>query len=254
MLFELPTPAEFNDIADEFPCEELKISEDDFSVFLNPAEFRRFSDESSIGTWRLHLQNRIYQTRTSYVIMKFLINKGIPDERWFAPGEKGGIKFYPDFEKEDYIRKAQFDYFADVYFLKLYSCLDSVGHLLNLCYDLQIAKPDFHRALNKLTGLRPELYFELKKIKDSESFIAFKHLRHGIAHNELPGHVSGFVHKVSENEYTLGAGRYTPTREIIRVGGEAIKAFLEVLRPIRKQMASETTSILPASKKKKPGK
>lgn len=233
MLFELPTPAEYNAICEEFPCDELDISDDDFSIFINPDEFRRFGDKSALGTWQVHLQNRIYQTRTSFVMMKFLFHKGIPDRRWYAAGERGGIKYFPDFERADHLRKAQFDYFADVYFLKLYSCLDSLGHILNLCYDLRIKKPDFHRSLDKLAVANPELHAELETIKNSEEFQAFRQLRNGVAHNELPGHVTGFVHRVSENEFTLGAGHYTSTSEIVSVGENALKAFLEVVTIIR---------------------
>lgn len=94
------------------------MSEEDFPYTAYPeGSIERFSAVPDIRTWTVHLQNRLIQTRWSYVLLMFHFNKGIPDDELFiSPGRKGeSIEYYPHFEKKDHLVKAQFDYYADIF-------------------------------------------------------------------------------------------------------------------------------------------
>ena len=102
----------------------------------------------------------------------FHFTKGVPDDEWFiSPGKNGeSIQYYPHFEEKDHFTKAQFDYYADIFYYKLFSAWDTVGHVLNVLYELEIDKATFNEAVKKLKAVKPDLHAKLKPIVDSEKF------------------------------------------------------------------------------------
>ena len=118
----------------------------------------------------------------------FYFGKGIPDDEWFiSPGKKGeSIQYYPHFEKKDFLIKAQFDYYADAFYHKLFSAWDTLGHLLNVVYELEIERASFDNAVKKLKTVKPALHAKLTAIMDSADFQTMRQFRHSVTHNHLP--------------------------------------------------------------------
>ena len=174
-------------------------------------------------------------------MMVFYFCKGIPDDEWYiSPGKKGqSVEYFPHFEKQHHLTKAWFDYYADVFYYKLFSAWDTLGHLLNIMYGLEVDKPSFNRVLKKLKAIRPDLYTELKNLEDSPEFEQARKTRHDITHNLLPGHVGPGVQRVSKNDITFGVGSYTPSAKIKENAIKFLNLFGAALDAIKKQNAKD---------------
>ena len=245
MFFEFPTKEEWRKLEESYPFEKLEVSEDQFQYTAYPqGSIERFSALPEILTWTVHLQNRLIQTRWSYVLLMFHFNKGIPDDEWFiSPGKKGqSIEYYPYFEKKDHLVKAQFDYYADIFYYKLFSAWDTLGHLLNVTYELGIERASFYKAVEKLKTVKPALYTKLKDIMDSPDFEKMREFRHNITHNHLPGHIGSSVRRVSKNHVTFGGGSYTPSAQIKDNVIISLDLFSQTLEAIKVQGAIDNPS------------
>jgi hypothetical protein len=245
MFFEFPTKDEWRELENSYPFEKLQVSEEDFPYTAYPeGSIERFSAVPNILTWTVHLQNRLIQTRWSYVLLMFHFNKGIPDDEWFiSPGRKGeSIEYYSHFEKKDHLVKAQFDYYADIFYYKLFSAWDTLGHLLNVTHELEIERASFYKAVEKLKTVKPDLSDRLKDIMESPDFKEMREFRHSITHNELPGHIGSSVRRVSKNHVTFGGGSYTPSAQIKKNVIKSLDLFAETLEAIREQNAIDNPS------------
>ena len=245
MFFEFPTKKEWEKLDGTYPFTNLSVSKDHFRYSAYPeGTFEGFGAIPQITTWRVHLQNRLIQTRWSYVLLVFHFEKGIPDEEWFiSPGKSGAsIEYFPHFEKKDHLVKAQFDYYADNFYYKLFSAWDTLGHLLNVMYELAIERPSLHKAVTALGSIRPTLHANLKVIVDSDDFAKMRAIRHNITHNYLPGHVGSSVTRVSPNEWTLGTGSYTPSAVVKDNVIASLDLFAKTLDAIKAQSLLDVPS------------
>lgn len=236
MLIEFPTKEEWGDLANAYPYENLEISEDLFPYTAQPAgSIERFAAVQDIFTWRVHLQNRLAQTRWSHMMFMYYFNKGIPDDEWFiSPGSRGqSVEYYPHFQRRDHEIKGLFDYYADVFYYKLFSAWDNLGHLLNVQYGLEIERATFDKAINKLDTANPSLWAALKGIKDSEDFQRMKDFRHSITHNELLGHIGSMIGRPSPKQVTFGTGSYTPSKQIKDNAVKSLDLFAAAIEAIR---------------------
>ncbi len=201
MMFDVPTKEEYKNLIDAYPFNESIICLDSFRYTVhseNSIELLYASNQ--IQTWQIHLANRMYQTRWSWVLLNHLFNKGIPDEEWYiSPGRSGSsIEYFPHFEKNHHLIKAQFDYFSDIFYYKLFSAWDTLGHILNEMYDLDVKRVDFHKAVEALKDTRPTLHSNLSNLKESEDFQKMREFRHSSTHNELVGNIGSGMAKVSD--------------------------------------------------------
>jgi Cthe_2314-like HEPN len=197
MFFEFPTKDEWRESEGGYPFEKLEVSAGDFQYTAHPqGSMERFSAIPNIITWTAHLQNRLIQTRWSYVLLMFHFCKGIPDEEWFiSPGKKDqSVEYYPHFEKKDHL------VYADIFYYKLFSAWDTLGQLPNVTYDLEIERASFYKAVEKLKTVKPTLFSKLKGVMDSPDFEKMPEIRHNIAHNHLPGHVGSTVERFSTDK------------------------------------------------------
>lgn len=236
MLLELPSQSEWIELMRAYPYDQVQVAECDFRYFLNPpGSMECFTASHQIFTWTVHLQNRISQTRWSHGLMSYFYNKGIPDDEWFlSPGRQGqSIEFLPHFSKRDHSVKMMFDYYADIFYYKLFSCWDNVGHLLNLQYDLELNRPDFHKAIDKLQQANNPLWLRLQPIRDSSDFQLMKELRHDVTHNELPGHIGSGIKKYPDG-FSFGGGDYTPSKAIRDNAIASLDLFKTAISEIRK--------------------
>jgi len=171
----------------------------------------------------------------------FHFEKGIPDDEWFiSPGRTGAsVEYFPHFETKHHFTKAQFDYYADNFYYKLFSAWDSLGHLLNIMYELGIERASFDKAVKALAPIRPTLHTNLKAIIDSDEFSTMSKIRHNVTHNFLPGHVGSPIRRVSPNEWTFGVGSYTPSAMVKDNVIASLGLFAKTLDVIRAQSLLE---------------
>lgn len=246
MIFNVPTKEEYEKIVDDYPLDEQSIlSLDNFNFTLQPENsIENMYANNQIQTWHTHLANRIYQARWSWVMLNHSFNQGIPDDEWYiSPGRSGSsIEYFPHFEKDHHIRKAQFDYFSDIFYYKLFSAWDNLGHILNNMYGLEIKKPDFHRVVEKLKDVRPDLHSNLNYLIESDGFQKMKEFRHSSTHNELIGHVGSGMSKFSTSTasgITFGVGSYIASEEVKINANKSLKLFAEAVEFIKEQVQVE---------------
>jgi hypothetical protein len=244
MFFDFPTKEEWASLEAAYPFSNLKVTEDHFRYTAHAeGTLERFSAIPQLLTWIVHLQNRLIQTRWNYVLLMFHFEKGIPDEEWFiSPGREGAsVEYFPHFEMKHRLAKAQFDYYADNFYYKLFSAWDTLGHILNVMYELEIERPSFDKALRALELVRPALHASLKAIVDVHDFVKMRETRHNITHNLLPGHVGSSITKTSPDEFSIGVGSYTPSAVVKENVVASLDLFAQTLNAIKAQSVSDAS-------------
>jgi Cthe_2314-like HEPN len=245
MLFDTPTKEEYREIIENYPFDESILRDDNFEYTVHQdGSIDGFHSGQQLSTWDNHLRNRMYQTRWSWVYLTYLFNKGIPDDEWYiSPGRSGeSIEYFPHFEERHHFIKAQFDYFADVFYYKFFSAWDTLGHIINHMYGLGIDRADFRKAVQGLKTIRPDLHEKLNNLIRSDDFSEMMKYRHSSTHNELVGHVGSGSTKVSESEYHLGVGNYTPSAKIKENTDKSLLLFTNALEIIREQVEIDLKS------------
>lgn len=170
-------------------------------------------------------------------MLTYYFNKGIPDEEWLiSPGRKGqSVEYYPHFQERDHEVKGLFDYYADVFYYKLFSAWDNLGHLLNAQYELKLQKPSFASALDRLKNKNVDLYTKLKAIQDSPDFAEMRDFRHSVTHNELLGHIGRMIGRPSQGAFTLGTGGYTQSAKIRDNAVKSLDLFADTVTVLREE-------------------
>ncbi|GAJ21734.1 unnamed protein product, partial [marine sediment metagenome] len=167
----------------------------------------------------------------------YYFEKGIPDDEWFiSPGKQGeSVQYYPHFDKKHFLIKSEFDYYADVFYYKIFSAWDTIGHLLNILYKLKIKRVGFKSAIAKLKSANPNLFKSLKAIVDDPDFQKANKLRDDITHNYLPSTVDSGIDKPSERKVTFGVGKYTKSAEFYQNVRASLHLFVKTLECIKQQ-------------------
>lgn len=231
MIFEYPSEEEWIEISNTFP---IKIELIDFekTPYRNGSIRRTFID-IDISYLKYHLYNRLVDVKVSFIILKFLFLKGIPDEDWFiSPGKNGvSVSYFPHFQNHHFKIKNQFDFYTDIFYYKLFTAFDSFGHIINLFYDLNIKEKSvtFCKAIQNLKGKNIVLYKNLNRIISDKSYKKAKNIRNEITHRYLPHHITSGI-KRTERSLSKGIGDYTTSKNIIENVDNILDIFLLTLR------------------------
>ncbi|HOY10312.1 MAG TPA: Cthe_2314 family HEPN domain-containing protein, partial [Candidatus Omnitrophota bacterium] len=155
--------------------------------------------------------------------------------RWsVSPGRDGcSVEYFPDFENIHYEIKKWFDYYSDVFYYKLFSALDIVGHILNNTQNLKIkkSKVSFSRSLRKLEGINDELFETINSINQNQDFKTAQEIRNDITHNYLPSSVGVSV-TIDEKQGIVGERAYITSCDIINNINSMLKLFKQILDAI----------------------
>ena len=187
MLFEYPTKEEWNEIYKSYPFEKLIINREDYLIdgkgIENPIMYHTTSP------WVNYLFGRLFEIKKSFVFMKYYFNKGITDDEWMKSGDDGGIKYFTkSMTNRQRLILIEFCYYVDVFYYKIFSAFDSLGHLLNEMFALELIdnNVNFKSAIKKLKNKNKDLYAELNKIRGNKEFIKANNLRNDFTHNFSP--------------------------------------------------------------------
>lgn len=231
LKFEYPHNEELDQLAEGVAWARLDISKKEFRPNCDPKNPFSFKQLIDCEKWQFHLINRLGDVYISYVMAQFYFSKGIPDKPSFlSPGQNGeSFQFFPQFEDHHFARKAQFDYYVDVFYYKLFSACDTVGHILKSVYDLSIKKVYFGDTLEALAKIQPSLYVRLKEVADSRGLREARKCRHAITHDSPPNEVGTFVTSTIKNGFEFGIGKYTSCEEFIGNMKDALAEFAKFL-------------------------
>lgn len=236
-----PTDEEFVAIQCKYPISELELIRHDITSEISskfgPRDLESLFLPVEIDDWILHLDNRMIQARDSYHLMMFYYERGIPDERpSISPGKDGmSISYFPDFQEDDFLNKARFDFYADTFFSKQYSAFDSIGHLLKVIHqiDLPLKRVYFITVVENLKKSGKSIGHELQSLVDSPEFEKLNSIRNDITHNFLPGMHGGSIQRTFTGkeikEVSFGVGRYIKSDEIVSIADDSLKVFNRVL-------------------------
>lgn len=166
---------------------------------------------------------------------------GIPDEPSFrSPGRhEESIEYFPCFGDGDerhtfHLRKMAFGFYSDTFFYKMFSTLESVGHLLNKRFSLKLKEEEvsFHRAISRLEKEELDLINDLKVIRNGTSFKLASEYRHAITHRHPPSDFTSGI-EMSENGVSGGVGEYTDCATVLRIMDGGIETLTEVLHVLK---------------------
>lgn len=186
----------------------------------------------------IELQNRWADAARSYILLRFYYDVGIPDDEWFlSPGKNGeSIEYFPHFNEQDHITKEWFDYYADMFYYKIFSALDILGHWLNSRYRLGFKQRNvnFHKVVKRLEAVSPPLAKKLRNLKAAQVFADGAQMRNDIVHNFHPSSAGSEV-RISENEGSLGIRSYQTSFAIVQNTEALMKLFLQILNSIHEE-------------------
>lgn len=205
--------------------------------------------------------NKVGMLKITYALCRHYFDKGIPDEQWYmSPGKNGkSTENFPEFTEEHWMRKYWFNYFADVFYLKISALWDSVYEIINEYYQYNLeSKSGFNLSVTKeVKNNNPSLYILLNEIYNNPLYQDGKKYRIAAAHGisigeikdtikesqnvmvEIPKIVNGKVTMEKVKAYksiTLGVGDYVTTSTIMnhienysKYSGKKIQEIINIL-------------------------
>ena len=165
----------------------------------------------------------------------FQYEKGIPDNQWCKPNDSGILEYMPDFSYSDYFAHAQFRFYAEAFFQKVFSSFDTIYHILNIFFSLGVEerqvgnKPFF----NRLEKEQPKLHEALKRFSEDDRYKSAKKIRDDLIHNEPPQGISKTVRKEKNKLYFGCKGEYKTCEQIVGIVKDTLDLFCELLNAIK---------------------
>ncbi|WP_341960036.1 Cthe_2314 family HEPN domain-containing protein [Planococcus maritimus] len=171
----------------------------------------------------LELQNKLNDVNRDFNIAMFYFYRGIPDDEWKrSPGKDGlSVEFFPNFKEEHFSNQYNFNYFVQIFFYKVTTLYEIIGHLIYDRFSLPINeknqrdKISFNSAISKLKSQERNLHQSLQMIKNSSNFRDGTKMRNDIAHNQPAYEISSSV-TIKDGLTAFGTGSYTKSKEIKR--------------------------------------
>jgi len=183
--FEKPTQEEWDAYLGIELFDNLRIDEELFSDKLGlPVNAKYFNLTELIKAYN----NRVGSLNITYVLGKHYYDKGVPEQH---KGKDGW--YYTNFNKEQMIRRYWFCYYADSFYVQIFSLWDTLINLINQHYDLNVrpGKRYAENVIEKIKSINPELRKVLLGLfNDSSQQTAYKY-RIMASHGLSLGKVSG---------------------------------------------------------------
>lgn len=152
-----PTEEEWHEILNQSPFIGFQFSSTDFVD--NASDATVFFDGPIINSYGSLLVHRFKALLESYIMLSFYYQLGIPDN----VEDKNNSEIFEKFEPHHFGNKEKFDYYSDVFYLKAFSCLEAIGHILKERYNLKVKKVEFKNIVRKMKNENPDLFKNLAK-------------------------------------------------------------------------------------------
>lgn len=197
--FELLTQEEWNQYLSEEKIDSIRVDKSVFDEFSDRIMMYPILMEEINA-----LNNKVGSVKVSYALCRHYYDKGIPDKPYYiSPGKDGqSVQYFPNFDKEHWMRLYWFNHFADATYMKLFSVWDSVTEILDTFYGMNIDKNMRFkfRVLDELKQRDNVIWTFLKQdVLDSELYKMAEKYRNSFAHYSGPSTVS--------NSYVMEKGK-----------------------------------------------
>lgn len=169
-LFLSPTLQDWVKIESQFDWKRFDLEFSDFHL-INDNSLGQFSRNLDLDAWVQCFSHRIFDVRKSYVFLSFYYEQGIPDDKWWSQ-DTGRIRYFPDFESKHHFIKANFDYYADAFYYKMFSTWDTIGQILNTAFNIGIPNNEvtFFKAHKQLKVIGTVLHTNLNLLINGNEF------------------------------------------------------------------------------------
>ncbi|OZB94145.1 Cthe_2314 family HEPN domain-containing protein [Paenibacillus sp. XY044] len=215
-----PNEEEWDGIINNSPFVGFDFSSSSF--YNNNPEVIDILDSPIINSHGLLLIQRFRSLVESYILLTFYYQLGIPDET----EKRNTNDTFKDFEPHHFGNKEKFDYYSDVFYFKVFSCWEVIGHILNIRYDLKMKKIEFKKVVRQLKRKDNDMFLKLFEIINNIDFIKANTYRNQITHNYSPN-MPGLVRSIDENGMVI---EYVQEYYSSRVVYDNIKSVLELLK------------------------
>ncbi|TXK77714.1 Cthe_2314 family HEPN domain-containing protein [Paenibacillus sp. N3.4] len=214
---------------------------------LKTSDIFAFITNEELSSWIRLFNNRLGQSRMSYIFFMHYYNKGIPDDEWFIVKDQS-IQYFPHFNKETFYYKSIFDYYIDNFYYKFFSAWDTMYHIINVYYQFNIETGNRFNSnvMKNLLKIDNNLYKVVEQTNKSEPFTLSRTLRNDITHNFAPNDISSGVIKENEEfknnmsimKVSFGVGHYTHASVFTNNINGIIENFLPLLQELKNKLES----------------
>lgn len=235
ILFSHPTSQDWARIETKFDWNQLDLAYSDFQL-TEDNSLENISGKINLPAWIVHFKNFInFDIKKSYVFMIFYYEQGIPDDKWWSQ-DADGIKYFTNFEPKHHLIKANFDYYADFFYYKVFSVLDILGQIMNIAFNLKmpIEKVTFYRACTQIKTVNVSIYDSLNLIINENEYRKARKIRDALTHKYSPFEIGPPVSKISANSISLGIGQYTTSTEIKENAACIVELLAKTIQAIKK--------------------
>lgn len=192
------------------------------------------------NSWLRQFNNRIGEVKLSYLMSMYYYNMGIPDGEWhISPGKNGeSIQYFPNFKEESFCIKYYFDYHSDVFYYKIFGVWDSIIHLINIYYRINIFKFDSYFKQTIIKALKtknPSLHSYLSNLSKNKIYRKANTLRNNLTHNFPSNDIDPGVERIGNGITIHKVGNYVTSKEF----KENMDGILELLWKTLKKLQME---------------
>lgn len=233
---QYPKPEDWDNI-----CENKKESLDKIQLDETKKTFSFFDLQGiELSYWIKEFNNRVFDLVSSYVMMMYYYNMGIPDKEWFiSPAKDGhGVQYFPHFEGKHYIYLYWFGFYMDGYYTKYFSLIDTIYHLINVKYGFCVENSlGFRKEIAKRLGSEDkELFDFLESIRGHDTYKKVSEFRNNMIHNYRPNQIDSGINQKIENGkavVSMTVGNYTPTNEFVNNINESIDLMAFIVDTVK---------------------
>ncbi|MBM7623696.1 Cthe_2314 family HEPN domain-containing protein [Sporohalobacter salinus] len=235
-----PTKEERKEISQSIPYfKELRLEVD-----YNSTNEHDIFSVREFKSWLRQFNNRIGEVKLSYIMAIYYYKMRIPDENWhISPGHIGqSVEYFPDFEEKHFCIKYFFDYYADIFYYKIFGVWDSIYHLINVFYCINIKgfEVEFKgKLMRKLKKHNIELYKYFQGLRENPVYKKANKIRNDLTHNFPSNDVGPGVERSDRGYTVLKVGDYITSKEFKENMDGIIELLWETIKKLEIHFSSE---------------
>lgn len=232
-LFTYPNLKDWLRIESQFDWKRFYLEQEELPL-VEDNSLESFETGLNLSSWIVYFHNRISDIKRSYVFLSFYYEQGIPDNKWWIQDNRGQI-FFPDFEDKHHLIKSNFDYYADVFYYKMFSAWDILGQIMNISFKLNLKsnKVTFYESHKQIKSINLGVYDNLDLLINNPDYKKAKEIRHALTHRYSPMEISPPVTKTDNDTIALTIGKYTPSTEIKDNATSMLDIFARAIEAIK---------------------
>ena len=237
-MIHFPTNEDMKKYYANFPFSGFEIQDSDFAIkqLDGIKGLKQLAILKELSAWKMALKNKWNDVAKAFALMMFYYDKGIPDEPYsISPGRKGqSVEYFPHLDNEHFAIKDGFDFYADIYFFKVFSAIDGIWQILNVYFNLglTVKAVRFSNVCSKLEKIDEQTEASLKKTFEDERYKKGKDLRDSITHR-LPVGSQGTGIRRKGKSTIFSISEYTSSKQTVKIAKDLLNFSVEAFKQIK---------------------